>query len=78
MPNSWKVEVKVGNEWGSNALRFATEDEAKRAGDELLSRWLAPTDARAVESTDPVNYEFPVGIDRPRRIAEPTPEPAKQ
>lgn len=62
---SYKTEVLVGREWGSNALRFATKDEAERAGVELLSRWLVPSESRAVESTDPVNYKFPKGDARP-------------
>jgi hypothetical protein len=55
---SWKTEVKVGDEWVSNLLRFATEAEAEESGKELLSRWYVPTDSRAVESDDPVNYKF--------------------
>ena len=53
---SWKPEVYTGS-WSSNALRFATKEEAEASGKELLSRWFVPTDSRAVESEDPVNYE---------------------
>lgn len=67
---SWKTEVFVGGEWATNAIRFATKDEAERAGEELLSRWYAPTDSRAAESDDEVNYEFPEGADRPREIVK--------
>ena len=55
---SYKTEVHVDSEWASNALRFSTEQEAIDYGHELLSRWLAPTDSRAVTSDDPVNYRF--------------------
>jgi hypothetical protein len=54
---SWKPEVYTGS-WSSNALRFATKEEAEASGKELLSRWFVPTDSRAVESEDPVNYSF--------------------
>lgn len=68
MPTSWKSEVLVHGEWSSNALRFATKDEALRAGSELLSRWTVPDAHRAVESNESVNYEFPTTISRPRPI----------
>ena len=55
---SWKTEVCVDGEWATNALRFATQDEAEKAGRELLSRWWVPTDSRAAVSSDPVNYRF--------------------
>lgn len=67
---SWKTEVFVENEWVSNGLRFATKDEAERAGQELLSRWFLPTDSRATESEDPVNWEFPVEAPKPRPIED--------
>ena len=35
---SWKTEVFAENEWVSNRLRYATEQEAIAAGHELLSR----------------------------------------
>ena len=35
-----------------------TKEEAEAAGKELLSRWFVPTDSRAVESDEPVNYRF--------------------
>jgi hypothetical protein len=55
---SWKPEVKCNGEWSSNALRFATKEEAEASGKELRSRWWVPTDSRGTESTDPVNYTF--------------------
>ena len=55
---SWKTELKCGSEWSSNSLRFSTEAEAIASGKELMSRWFVPTAARAVISTDSVNYLF--------------------
>ena len=58
---SWKAEVKADGKWSSNSLRFATKEEAEASGRELLSRWFVPTDSRAAESDDPVNYKFENG-----------------
>jgi hypothetical protein len=55
---SWKSEVLVGREWVTNSCRYATREEAEAAGRELLSRWFAPTDSRAVPAEEPVNYRF--------------------
>ena len=52
----------------SNACVFATYNEADRAGKELLSRWTLPHHHSVIETDEPVNYEFPEGIDRPRSI----------
>lgn len=69
--NSWKPEVKLGDdEWGDNALRFATEKEAKEAGRELMSRWMVVQDYRATPTADPVNYRFNFDRGRPERIEE--------
>ena len=62
---SWKMQVCVSGEWSTNSCRYATREEAEAAGRELLSRWFAPSDSRAVESEDPVNYEFVEGSARP-------------
>ena len=55
---SFKTEVCVKGEWSTNACVYATRKEAEEAGKELLSRWMAPEDSRAVESDEPVNYKF--------------------
>jgi hypothetical protein len=56
---SYKTEVLTGvNDWNSNGLRFATEQEANEYGKELLSRWTVPKAHRVVPSEDPVNYRF--------------------
>lgn len=62
---SWKAEVCVDGKWATNACRFATQKEAEDAGVELLSRWFVPTDSRAAESDDPVNYQMIDGRPKP-------------
>jgi hypothetical protein len=56
--SSYKTEVCVDGGWSTNALRFATAEEADAYGKELLSRWWVPSDHRAAPSDDPVNYRF--------------------
>ena len=51
-----------------NACAFATKEEAERAARELFSRWYAPHSWSIHESDEPVNYEFPGDIGRPRAI----------
>ena len=55
---SYKVEVLVSGEttWVSNALRFATTQEAEIYGKDLFSRWLAVKEWRITESDEAVNY----------------------
>lgn len=57
---SWKCEVLASGEtkFVSNGQRFATEEEAKEAGNELAGRWFAVKEWRAVEADEPVNYRF--------------------
>lgn len=42
----------------SNALRFATEDEAKAYGAELFSRWMGLARYEVQPSEDPITYRF--------------------
>lgn len=60
---SWKSEVIADNSgvWSSNALRFATAEEAKIYVADLSMRWLAVRETRVVESDDPVNYRIKNG-----------------
>lgn len=59
---SWKIEVADTSGPVGNALRFATEDEAKRYGLDLFSRWMALKERPTVsESPDPVNYQWIAG-----------------
>ena len=55
---SYKSEVQTAGDtsWTGNALRFATEAEAKTYVWDLMMRWTQVTDTRVVESSDPVNY----------------------
>lgn len=55
---SYMGEVRTGSDpkWYGNALRFATEAEAKRYIWDLSMRWMLVVDTRVVESSDPVNY----------------------
>jgi len=55
---SYKPEVLVDGKWATNALRFATAEEAFASVMELRMRWWVPTDGRATECEDPVNYKF--------------------
>ena len=55
---SFKVEVTTAGDHGtyaSNALRFATHEEAVLYGGDLYVRWTAVKDWRVVESEDEVN-----------------------
>jgi hypothetical protein len=60
---SWKAEILAfgETEWCSNALRFATAEEAEASGQELSMRWMLVKDWRATPSNDPVNYKFENG-----------------
>lgn len=60
---SYKPEVLVDGKWSTNALRFATAEEAFGSMMALRMRWWVPTDGRATESEDPVNYRFVDGRD---------------
>jgi len=61
---SYAPEVQTDNsgKWTGNALRFATEAEAQAWVLDLTLRWTLVRDARAVESTDPVNYAIVDGV----------------
>lgn len=70
---SWKTEVctiyRGSESWATNALRFATQVEAEKAGHELLSRWYVPIKSRAAQSEDPVNYVFDDATGRPAPVS---------
>ena len=57
---SWKPEVRTGNDpkFYGNALAFATQAEAESNAHELMMRWFAVVECRAVESTDPVTHAW--------------------
>ena len=54
----------------TNSCHFATEQEAIRAGNELLSRWFMPSGFKVLESDSEPNYEFPDDCSQPRPIAK--------
>ena len=68
MNTSYKPEVLVSGQWSTNALRFATKAEAEASVAELMSRWWVPTDGRATECNDEVNYRFDFATNRNVRI----------
>jgi hypothetical protein len=55
---SWAPQVHVDGEWSGNSLRFETKMEAEAWASALLTRWFVPSDSRAIESDDPVNYRL--------------------
>jgi hypothetical protein len=57
---SFKSEVTVDDsgKWTSNALRFATRQEAEDNVYDLAMRWFSVRDTRVVECDDPVNYSY--------------------
>lgn len=46
------------DEWATNALRFATKEEAEAYGNDLGSRWMAMGEGEVRETADTVNYTF--------------------
>ncbi len=58
---SFKPMQLVQGEWSSNALRFATEEEALANAKDLFNRWTLSSDFRVEESPDPVNYRWVEG-----------------
>lgn len=67
---SYKVEVIADDsgEWVSNALRFPTEEKAKKYAKDLFSRWTSVREWRVVPVDDPTNeYHDPkMGISEKR------------
>jgi hypothetical protein len=57
---SFKPEVIADSsgEWASNALRFATKEEAEANVRDLSMRWILVRETRVVESDEPVNYRY--------------------
>jgi hypothetical protein len=57
---SWRPEVIADRtgKWAGNAVRLATEDEAKAYVKDLMYRWMAVTDTRVVECDDEVSHKW--------------------
>jgi hypothetical protein len=60
LPCSWAAEVIADDsgKWTANALRFATDIEAKAYVANLYARWTAVRETRVVQSPDPVNTKW--------------------
>ena len=52
------VKTNMADDFSTNALVFATREEAQGSADELSWRWLSVVDTGVIETTDPVNYRF--------------------
>jgi hypothetical protein len=54
---SWKPEVIADSsgKWTGNGLAFATKNEAEQYGLDLMFRWTAVREYRAIESEESVN-----------------------
>jgi hypothetical protein len=63
MPQSFKAEViaDAGDQWVSNALRFATEEEAQSYVTDLSWRWLAVRKTRVTSCEDPITHRLDEG-----------------
>ena len=61
MANSWAPEVFVEGRWSRNALRFATEAEAKASASALFGRWWLTEGYRATEDDEQPNYRLENG-----------------
>ena len=57
---SWKPEVQTDDtgQWYGNGLAFETRQEAEANAHNLMMRWTAVRETRAVESAEPVNYRW--------------------
>jgi hypothetical protein len=60
-PKSFKVGVKTPGDrnWGYNALRFPTAEQAEAYGHDLAMRWLAVTDYEVHPSDDEPRDTWP-------------------
>ena len=60
---SWKPEVQADSTgtWATNAVRFATKEEAEAYLKDLYSRWTAVRSTRISECDDPVTYVWENG-----------------
>lgn len=67
---SWQPEVQADSTgtWATNALRFATKEEAEASAKGLMGRWMLVTAIRAFPSPDPVNYRWNFNTHTDERI----------
>lgn len=61
---TFKPEVRTESDpkFYSNALVFATREEAEASASDLMRRWFLVTECRAVESNEPVNCSIQDGV----------------
>jgi hypothetical protein len=65
---AWKPQVKTlgdPNTWSTNALVFATREEAEASARELFSRWFSCIDHGAVEVDAEATHAFIDGENKP-------------
>ena len=69
---NWKPEVTTDDtgRWTANGLCFATQQEAMAWARDLSFRWTLVRDYRAVESHDPVNYQYNTQLAVLERLTE--------
>lgn len=48
----WRSEVLVDGTWSRDGVVWPDESSAQSAGNNLLARWMVPTDYRSVEVKD--------------------------
>ena len=67
---SYKPELIADSsgKWGSNALRFATREEAVAYVHDLGLRWTSVREERVVESEDPVTHRWSFRAHRAFRV----------
>ena len=60
---SWKAQVIADStgSWSDNAIRLPTQEQAEGYGRDLMMRWTAVRNMRAIQSKDPVNYDWVEG-----------------
>ena len=65
---SWITQVRTvsdGDKWVGNKISFATQEEAEGYVKDLMSRWMAVTECRAIESEGEATYMW---LDKERRL----------
>jgi hypothetical protein len=63
MSSTPEVIADSSSKWASNALRFATREEAEAQVLDLMMRWSSVCDIRVVQSDDPANYRYATSMD---------------
>ena len=56
---SWKPAFTIGSEKNcTNGQSFATKEEAEKSAHSRFNRWTMPSEWYAIESSDPVSYQW--------------------